>query len=71
MNDNECDIVDKMIVWSVTIPNWQAAKLGAKKAEEKSGGWFGGFFGGSKKKKAGKEEQDISNVAYVETLISN
>lgn len=53
------------------LNNWQAAKLGAKKAEEKSGGWFGGFFGGSKKKKEGKEEQDISNVAYVEILISN
>ncbi|XP_065940396.1 intermembrane lipid transfer protein VPS13A isoform X3 [Magallana gigas] len=50
-------------VFSITLMRSQAeveaAKLGAKKAEEKSGGWFGGFFGGSKKKKEGKEEQDI------------
>ncbi|XP_056003796.1 intermembrane lipid transfer protein VPS13A-like isoform X2 [Ostrea edulis] len=37
----------------------EAAKLGAKKAEEKSGGWFGGLFGGKKKKQEGKEEKDI------------
>lgn len=29
---------------------FQAAKLGAKRAEEKSSGWFGGIFGGKKKK---------------------
>ncbi|XP_078330281.1 intermembrane lipid transfer protein VPS13A-like isoform X6 [Crassostrea virginica] len=51
-------------VFSITLMRSQAeveaAKLGAKKAEEKSGGWFGGWFGG-KKKKEGKEGKDIKD----------
>lgn len=49
----------------------EAAKLGAKKAQEKGGGWFGGWFGGKKKSDGKKDEDDISMFTgsdWLETL---
>ncbi|CAG2221758.1 VPS13A_C [Mytilus edulis] len=37
----------------------EAAKLGAKKAQEKGSGWFGGWLGG--KKKSGEKKEDIKD----------
>lgn len=49
-------------VFSITLMRQQAeveaAKLGAKKAQEKGSGWFGGWLGG--KKKSGEKKEDIS-----------
>lgn len=41
----------------------EAAKRGAKRAEDKkNAGWFGGWFGGGSKKKAAKEKGTAENI---------
>ncbi|XP_052084958.1 intermembrane lipid transfer protein VPS13A-like isoform X11 [Mytilus californianus] len=59
---DDCEKV--LNVFSVTLMRQQAeveaAKLGAKKAQEKGSGWFGGWLGG-KKKSGEKKEEDIKD----------
>ncbi|CAC5405082.1 VPS13A_C [Mytilus coruscus] len=58
---DDCEKV--LNVFSITLMRQQAeveaAKLGAKKAQEKGSGWFGGWLGG--KKKSGEKKEDIKD----------